>query len=379
MHKNLIKILFITLALISCGKKETRQVSDLELKKVSFERIEGWQADNHEEAFNAFLQSCEHLKNKNATFIANSKIKISTKDFLNVCKKAQSIDAKQFKDFVEANFEPNLVVYKNNHIGKFTSYYEPKIRVSYQKDETFKFPIHARPLDLIEFNPHDFDNSLPSKRLVGRIKDQKLIPYYTRDEISKGKGQIPVLLWADSFVDVYIMHIQGPALAELPDGSHIRISYADTNGLKFSGIGSILLNNNELEKGKASMIDIKNWLLNNPEKALPYMNQNKRYVFHQLIGATGPLGAMGLPLSAGRSLAVDPSFIPLGALMWLDTTAPDGQKIQKLINAQDVGGAIKGAIRGDYYWGSGGDEVLALAGKMNSKGSYYIFIPKSGE
>jgi membrane-bound lytic murein transglycosylase A len=127
------------------------------------------------------------------------------------------------------------------------------------------------------------------------------------------------------------------------------------------------------------MIDIKNWLLNNPEKALPYMNQNKRYVFHQLIGATGPLGAMGLPLSAGRSLAVDPSFIPLGALMWLDTTAPDGQKIQKLINAQDVGGAIKGAIRGDYYWGSGGDEVLALAGKMNSKGSYYIFIPKSGE
>ncbi|MBE6444942.1 MAG: hypothetical protein E7019_02645 [Alphaproteobacteria bacterium] len=379
MHKNFIKILLLAITLVSCGKKETKQVSDLELKKVSFEQIEGWNTDNHEEAFDAFLQSCERLKNRNGTFIANSEIKIPTTDFLSVCKKAHDIEATQFKNFVEANFEPNLVVYKNNHIGKFTSYYEPKIKVSYKKNETFKFPIHAKPLDLIEFNPHDFDNNLPSKRLVGRIEDQKLIPYYTRDEIYKGKGQIPVLLWADSFVDVYIMHIQGPALAELPDGSQIRISYADTNGLKFSGIGSILLDNNELKKGKATMIDIKNWLLNNTEKALSYMNQNKRYVFHQLIGATGPLGAMGIPLTAGRSLAIDPRFIPLGALMWLDTTAPDGKKIQKLISAQDVGGAIKGAIRGDYFWGSGGDEILALAGKMNSEGSYYIFIPKSGE
>ena len=124
------------------------------------------------------------------------------------------------------------------------------------------------------------------------------------------------------------------------------------------------------------MDKVKKWLIDNPAKAIAYMNENPRYVFHRLIGASGPVGALGVPIAAGRSLAVDPQFIPLGALMWLDTTAPNGKKIQKLVNAQDVGRAIKGAIRGDYYWGSGGDDILALAGKMNAKGSYYILLPK---
>ena len=127
------------------------------------------------------------------------------------------------------------------------------------------------------------------------------------------------------------------------------------------------------------MDKVKKWLQDNPQKAIRYMNENPRYVFHRLIGASGPLGAMGTPLAAGRSLAVDKNFVPLGALLWLDTTAPDGKPIRKLVNAQDVGGAIKGAIRGDYYWGSGGDDILELAGKMNSAGSYYILLPKQGK
>jgi len=175
------------------------------------------------------------------------------------------------------------------------------------------------------------------------------------------------------------MHIQGPAVAEFENGKQIRISYADTNGRKFSGIGSLLLKNNEIKSGDASMGKIKQWMINNPQKAVKYMEQNKRYVFHQIIGATGPLGAIGKPLSAGRSLAVDPQFVPLGALLWLDTTLPNGNPLRRLVNAQDVGGAIKGAIRGDYFWGSGGDDVLEQAGKMNSTGSYYVLLPISGE
>lgn len=125
------------------------------------------------------------------------------------------------------------------------------------------------------------------------------------------------------------------------------------------------------------MGSIKKWLFNNPTKAAKYMNENPRYVFHRLIGAIGPLGAMGQPLTAGRSLAVDKTYVPLGALLWLDTATPQGNPLRKLVNAQDVGGAIKGAIRGDYYWGSGGDEILEQAGKMNSAGKYYILLPKN--
>lgn len=381
MKLNFIKISFFLIALAACGEKDivSEKKSDLSLIQKTFVELPGWQNDNHGEALEAFLLSCEKITKTKKEYLGNSEIKIATKEYIDICLKAQNIKSENFKNFIESNFEPFLIEYKGSAEGKFTAYYEPLIKVNYNQDETYKYPIHAKPLDLIEFNPRDFDSSMPSKRLVGRLKGQKLVPYYTRDEIGKGLAKAPVLLWSDSFVDVYIMHIQGPAVAEFPDGSQIRISYADNNGLPFKGIGSILLKNGELAAGKASMLEIKKWLLENPKKAINYMNQNPRYIFHQLIGASGPLGALNTPLVAGRSLAVDARYIPLGSLLWLDTTKPDGKPLQRLINAQDVGGAIKGAIRGDYFWGSGGDDILELAGKMNQKGSYYILLPKKGE
>ena len=379
MKNYLIKILALIILLSSCGKKEEIVSTDLELKKVSFEQLDGWLEDNVTQAREAFLRSCKRLKNKTSKYIADAQIKILTKDYKRVCLLAENGKADDFRHIIENNFTPYLVSYKGEINGKFTAYYEPKIKVSLIANDKYKYPIHAKPLDMIEFNPNDFDEKLPSKRLFGRVENNKLIPYFARTEIIEGKGNIPVLLWADSFVDVYVMHIQGPAVAEFEDGKQIRISYAATNGLPFKGIGSILLQSGEIDKNEASMGKIKKWMLNNPEKAKKYMNQNPRYVFHQLIGASGPLGAMGEPLVAGRSLAVDRNFIPLGALIWLNTKLPDGKPLQCLVNAQDVGGAIKGAIRGDYFWGSGGDEILEKAGKMNSIGSYYILLPNHGE
>ena len=387
MNRCLLKILCLFLLLSACGKEEEKTPppaepaaeTRLKLEERSFSQLPGWQQDNQGEALEAFLLSCEKLAATKNEFIGNAEIKIPTALYRQICKEAALTPAAQFRQFAEEHFIPYLVTYDGSAEGKFTAYYEPLIRVSHEKDDKYKYPIHAKPLDLIEFNPRDFDAEMPSKRLVGRVKGQKLVPYYAREEILAGKGNAPVLLWSDSFVDVFVMHIQGPAVAELPDGSRIRISYADTNGRSFQGIGSILLRHGELKPGGASMDKVKKWLLDNPQKAIRYMNENPRYVFHRLIGASGPLGAMGTPLAAGRSLAVDKNFVPLGALMWLDTTAPDGKPIRKLVNAQDVGGAIKGAIRGDYYWGSGGDDILELAGKMHSAGSYYILLPKQGK
>ncbi len=383
MKQRYFNIFLALMLLASCGKEETppaqtepEEKPKLQLVEKTFDQLPGWQEDDVSLARDAFLQSCQALAKTKSPFIGKGEIKISANTYKQICNEAKLTPQQHFRQFILEHFTPYLVTYEGSDEGKFTAYYEPLIHVSHNKDDKYKYPIHARPLDLIEFNPHDFDPQMPSKRLVGRVDGQKLVPYYSREEILQGKGNAPVLLWSDSFVDVFIMHIQGPAVAELPDKSRIRISYADTNGLKFQGIGSILLKHGELKSGGASTDKVKKWLIDNPDKARAYMNENPRYVFHRLIGASGPVGALGVPIAAGRSLAVDPQFIPLGALMWLDTVAPNGEKIQKLVNAQDVGRAIKGAIRGDYYWGSGGDDILALAGKMNAKGSYYILLPK---
>ena len=175
------------------------------------------------------------------------------------------------------------------------------------------------------------------------------------------------------------MQIQGSAVAQMEDGSKIRIGYADNNGRQFKGIGSILLEEKLIKPGQASMGKIKKWLKENPEKAVAPMNKNERYVFHRLINSEGPIGAQGVSLTAGRSLAVDRKYIPLGALLWLETNGPDKEEIHKLVIAQDIGGAIKGGVRGDYFWGSGDDDVLEKAGKMHAKGKYYILLPKDAK
>ncbi len=392
MMKNLWKLLLLLILVPGCGEEGKTPMPDTEknvqapekmpalaLKKSSFGQLQAWDKDATEELFHAFELNCKAINKMKTPFLGNAEIKISTAEYQSICRKFANIRPQELKGFIEQNFTPYLVMYNGSSEGKFTSYYEAEIKASYNKSGSYSVPVHGKPTDLIEFNPRDFDPTLPSKRLVGRVQNQKLVPYYTREEIVNRGVNAPVILWGDSYVDIYIMQIQGSALAVLDDGSKVRISFADTNGRPFKGIGSILLSKGVLKPGQASMGKIKKWLKQNPKNADRYLNENQRYVFHRLSGAEGPIGAMGLPLTAGRSLAVDKHFIPLGSLLWLETTGPNGEKIEKLVAAQDIGGAIKGAVRGDYFWGSGGDEVLELAGKMNAKGRYFILLPKTAE
>lgn len=171
------------------------------------------------------------------------------------------------------------------------------------------------------------------------------------------------------------MQIQGSAVATLDNGQMVRISYADNNGHRFVGIGGLLLQKGLLKKGEASMDKIRDWLKEHPDIAEVNMNENPRFIFHRISDASGPIGALGVPLTAGRSLAVDTDFVPLSSLLWLQTTDPDGKPLQKLVTAQDIGAAIKGAIRGDYFWGHG-QQALQQAGRMNAQGRYYILLPK---
>ena len=369
--------LFIIFLLTGCyGEKQAPEVA---IEKTTFSKLQGFDEDDMLGAYSAFIKSCDIISRQKGEYISDANIKINRRDYLSVCAKAKDILPAEFKEFVKSNFTPYSVKYNGDPNGKFTAYYEAEINASHVRTDKYKYPVYGRPYDLIEVNLADFGLSSDNKKIIGRVENGRLKPYLTREEIYQNGANAPVILWGDSYVDIYIMQIQGSALAILPDGNKIRISFAESNGRPFKGIGSILLSKGLLEKGQASMGSIKKWLKSNTGIAEINMNENERYIFHRLGNPEGPMGAQGVPLTAGRSLAVDKSFIPLGALLWLETTKPDGMPLNKLVLAQDIGSAIKGAVRGDYFYGSGGDDILEEAGKMNAKGRYFILIPNQAE
>lgn len=380
------KYVFLTLLLLvlsACSEEKTppAAISDLRLEPVSFADLKGFEVDDMSPAYEAFRRSCAVIAGQKGEFLGGGQasIKINRHDYLAACAAAEKITPAGFKAFIKQYFRPYRVVYKDSSEGRFTAYYEAEIKASLTPDSRYKYPVYGRPDDLVEVNLKDFDSALPAKKIIGRVQEGKLVPYYTRAEINRQGVNAPVILWADSAVDLYIMQIQGSAVALLPDGQRLRVAFAESNGRPFKGIGSILLQKGLLAPGQASMGSIKKWLKANPALARPNMDENQRYIFHRLGNPEGPVGALGVPLTAGRSLAVDKSFVPLGALLWLETSAPDKSPLNRLVLAQDIGGAIKGAVRGDYFWGSGGDDVLELAGKMNSAGRYFVLLPATQE
>ena len=382
-----IGLLLLLLGLFSCSVREKTppQVilgaeQGIELQPAGWSDLKNFNGDDLKEAIPAFELSCQAVLEKPESLNA-AKIKIEPVAYTKICRRflaADMVETKDFKRFLVENFRPYLVLENLNPQGKFTSYYEAEIRASKHKHGKYQYPIYGRPNDLLEINLKDFDKTLPNRRLLGRAADGKVVPYYTRAEISRNGVDAPVVLWGDDAVDIYLMQIQGSAVALLDDGTAVRIRYADNNGHEFVGIGSILLKKGLLKPGQASMDKIRDWLKQNPEQARISMDENPRFIFHRLSDAPGPVGALGVPLTAGRSLAVDNRYIPLGSLIWLVTTGPDKKPIEKLVAAQDIGGAIKGAVRGDYFWGHG-EEALLSAGKMNAPGQYYILLPRHAE
>ena len=379
--KKVLKIFTAAFLLIlnSCQKDFSSDISgDMKLKKVSFTQLSGWENENFSDIISVFNKNCgQILKNQNS-YISTDSLKIKTSDLQDKCKKfsAQNIKSSaDMKKFIETEFIPYLVTDNSNPEGKFTSYYEAVINASYNKNDKYKYPVYGKPNDLIEINLRDFDKELPNTRLVGRIVNNKFVPYYNRRDIENNGISAPVIMWGDDLIDIHFMQIQGSAVAKMNDGSEVRIGYADNNGHKFKGIGSILISKGYIKPEDSSMPKIREWLRKNPDKAKDLMAENDRFIFQKINNADGPLGAFGVSLTAGRSLAVDTRYIPLGSILWLDTISPDKRNINKIVFAQDIGSAIKGVVRGDYFWGHG-EEALKHAGRMNSSGKYYLLLPK---
>ena len=368
-----------------CSQIDTeKRLSDRPLfVATDIDSLPGWNNDKVLNAFPALQKSCRSiLKKLNRRQSSKKKLKKHS-SWQNVCDQitTNSFGEDSFREFLKSKFNAYQIRYRGSDEGLFTGYYEPTLDGSLKLSREYKTPIYPKPTDLIHVNLGEWKESLNNSRILGRVVGNKLKPYFSRSDISKGAldREITPILWLKSEIDAFFLHIQGSGRVVLPNGEVYRLGYAGKNGRKYYPIGRYLLEIGAIPKENISMQSIKKWLRENPGKKKDVMNMNPSYVFfRKLNGKDGPIGAQGVVLTSGRSLAVDRHYSTLGAPVWLSANFEDeeGKKLQRLMVAQDTGGAIKGPIRGDVFWGSG-KIAERLAGIMKAKGSMYVFYPKS--
>lgn len=339
--------------------------------------------DRHSEALPAFLRSCEKFLKQSPGKSLGARIpEASAADIQPACRAAQSLPMGHdlaVRAFFEQWFQPWAVSDNDKADGLFTGYYEIELHGSITPDDTYNVPVYRKPADHVTIDLGDFDPELAGRTLVGRVDGGRLKPYYARGAIQNGvlAGKGNELIWLKDPLEAFMLHVQGSGRVALADGRTARIGYAASNGLPYRSIGRELIDRGEMEPHAANWPNIRAWMQANPDKAADLLAVNQRYIFFDEITGEGPVGAQGVALTAGRSLAVDTRYIPLGLPLWLDTTMPGegAGPLQRLMLAQDAGSAIKGPVRGDFFWGTG-DAALEYAGRMKSQGRYYILLPK---
>jgi len=340
------------------------------MQPANWEDLPGWRDDNPAEAWGAFLTSCGALKAKNAW-----------RDLCAVAARMTPPDRETARRFFQENFAPHQMIDPEGQAtGLITGYYEPLLRGSRQPSRHYRFPVYGVPDDLLVIDLTELYPDLKGMRLRGRIEGRRVVPYYDRAQIEDGKAVLrgKELVWVDDAIELFFLQIQGSGRVQLDDGSTLRVGYADQNGHPYRSIGRWLVERGELPLEKASMQGIQTWARQNPGRLTEMLNHNASYVFFRELPAdlTGPLGALGVPLTARRSVAIDPRFVPLGVPVFVATTWPNAAKpLNRLMMAQDTGGAIRGPVRADYFWGFG-KEAAREAGRMRQPLRMWVLLPK---
>lgn len=361
------------------GSKATEaatKVADYSLlKPAKWEDVDGLSQDGLSLAWPAWMQSCSALAARPVWQKA-----CSAANELNSQTAGRPSDSS-----VQDYFKQYFSVYKTTNAdgtdnGMITGYYEPLLKGSRTKSAQYPYPLYQPPADLVTVELDSVFPELKFKRVRGRLVGNKLVPYYNRAEIETDSSPIKgrEFIYIDDIIDVFFLQIQGSGLVQLDNGEQVHVGYADQNGHTYNSIGRLLVERGELTLDKASMQGIKNWARNNLGKLRELLNQNPSYVFFRELpaGLPGPLGALGVPILAEKSVAVDPKYVPLGAPVFLSTTEPNSPKpLKRMMMAQDTGGAIKGGVRADFFWGAG-NEAGAKAGAMKQPGKIWVFLPK---
>ena len=360
------------------AKDKVSDVRPTILSPVSFSSLPGWHDDSVLEALPALRSSCTRiLKNPAGKSFGRLSIPKTYGDFHAVCRalvKNSFKTDKALRAFLEGRFQPYMVSAGGDSKGLFTGYYEASLNGSRTRTGTYKYPLYTRPSDLVMVDLGAFREELKGQRIAGRVRGGALKPYEDRAQIVRGKWphNDKVLVWVDDPVDAFFVQIQGSGVVALAEGGIMRIGYAGQNGHVYYAIGRELIKRGALTKNTVSMQSIRAWLEAHPDQADEIMNTNKSYVFFEEKKKTGAIGGEGLALTPQRSLAIDHSRLPYGLPLWLETDDP---ALRRLMVAQDTGGAIRGAVRGDVFWGFG-DEAEAQAGAMKSQGRYWALLPR---
>lgn len=316
-------------------------------------------------------------------FVAGCRNGASARAMRSACEQARALpagDDAAARAFFERAFAAYAVIAPEGaREGLVTGYYEPLLDGSRKRSARFARPVFGTPEDLVVVDLAGQYPELRGMRLRGKLNGRRLEPYYARGEIEGRNGGFPapVIAWVADPVELFFLQVQGSGQIRLETGERIRVGYADHNGHPYRSLGRYLVERGELPLEQASMQSIKAWAAANPERTQEALNQNPSYVFfRELPAAGGPIGAMGVPLEAGYSIAVDPQYLPLGAPVYLATTYPlSPEPLERLVVAQDTGGAIKGAVRADFFWGTGPEAGL-LAGRMRQPGRMWLLWPR---
>jgi membrane-bound lytic murein transglycosylase A len=353
----------------------------LVLEPATFADLPGWTADRIEEALPALRRTCQRLARlADSQTIGNDALAGRAADWRAACSAAERAAPQQARAFFEAHFVPFALSNNGAREGLFTGYYEPELRGSLQRSQRYSVPLFGRPDDLVTVDLGAFRDELRGQRIAGRVENGALRPYDTRQRIAEGalgpRGK--PLVWVDDATEAFFLEVQGSGRIVLDDGRVLRVGFAAQNGHPYVPIGRTLIERGALAREDVSMQSIKAWLAAHPGEAAAIRNSNPSYVFFRFLEGDGPLGSEGVALTPGRSLAVDRAFLPMGVPVFLDADDPldAGLRLQRLVMAQDTGGAIRGPVRGDVFWGPG-KAAEERAGKMRSTGRAWILLPRA--
>ena len=334
---------------------------------AQWQDLPGWRNDDHAAALQTFLQGCTALQRR--------------EDWKPLCDEAATIDPGEARIFFELRFEPwQLQQEDGTTEGMITGYYGPELQGRRTPGGPYRYPIYGWPQDMLVVDLSSLYPELSGMRLRGRVEGRRLVPYWSREEIARTpellRGQ--ELLYVADPVDLYYLHIQGSGRIVLEDGTKVMVGYENQNGHPYRSIGKLLIDRGQMTRDQMSMQNIKAWGQQHPDQIMALLAENPSYIFfHELPPEiTSPPGSLGTPLVAERSLAVDTRTVPLGAPVYLATTRPDdGSPLQRLMVAQDTGGAIKGRVRADFFWGMG-TAAGELAGRMKQQGRMWLLLPR---
>lgn len=360
------------------------------LQPVSFSMLPGWGSNHPAAALSAFVASCDRIQYfspDQSLGGAGEAATLGGKAALwgPACAAAKDVppaDDTAARSFFEQRFQPYLVTQSGSTDARFTGYFEPVAKGSTNRGGAYQTPLLRLPPDLVTIDLGAFDPAKKGVTLVGRLDGKQIRPYYDRFQIENGalNADSLAIAWIADPVDAYFLQIEGSGRIDLPNGSVMRVAYAGKNGRPYVPIGRVMVQEKLLPANGVTEQSIRAWLEAHPDRAQGIMDQNPSYVFFrtapQLSDEAGPLGALGVSLTPGRSIAVDKRYLPLGAPVWLSTTDPVSHApLQRLTVAQDLGSAITGPLRADIFFGPG-NEAAIRAGAMDASGQLYVLLPR---